>query len=107
MREAAYLPANDTWDSGSAGADAMALMLEAASHRHLEVQFRLLRHEMVGPLQEGIQTVVEHVLEAGLSGPQLSRRKKKKKSSIGQGMVFQGDNTISYVFYDVELLACG
>lgn len=93
----------------------MALTLEAASRRHLKRQFRLLRHEMVGPLQEGIQTVMQHVLEAGLGKPtsgtqqEQGRRanKKKKKGGNGSGMAFRGNNTISYVFYDVELLACG
>jgi hypothetical protein len=112
-----YLPANDSWDSGGAGAGATALTLEAASRRHLEVQFRLLRHEMVGPLQEGIQTVMQHVLEMGLGDPRsraqqdqgrrAKKKKEKKKSGIGSGMAFRGDNTISYVFHDVELLACG
>ena len=67
--------------------------------RHLETHFRLLRHEMVGPLQEGLQVVLKAVGGGGRAG--------KKAGTTGKVFCLRGANTMSHVLYEGEVVGCG
>ena len=73
---APFLPFNEGDYEGDFGAS-----LEAASRRHLEIHFRLLRHEMVAPLQEGLRTALDNIL-ARCSGGKRHRKKHKEKKLV-------------------------
>jgi hypothetical protein len=83
----AYLPRND--GSRVPRADEAE---EESAYRHIETHFRLLRHEMVAPLQEGLQAVLK-TLQSGPRG--------------AAGMfVVRGANTMSYVLSGARVDGC-
>jgi hypothetical protein len=84
-----YLPRNALarTSRGAAGPEP-----EEAAAKHLETHFRLLRHDVVGPLQEGLQAVLRAV-KPGRRGSRPLR--------------VRGANTMSFVFHDARVDGCG
>lgn len=82
-----YLPRND--GSRCPRSDEGPEEVVALAQRHLETHFRLLRYEMVGPLQEGLSAV----LAAASKGTKDFR--------------IRGSNTMSFVFHDAAIESCG